>query len=129
MLAMKFALLALVSFALLTGCKVDSAASPAEGGSAGVLAAPGDTKAGGCCSEGAGTGGACCSEAKPADAAAKKADGACCSEGDTAAAAKPAEGACCSEAKPAAAAPKKADGPCCGACAPEVQPVAPVSPN
>lgn len=110
--AMKCALLALVSFAVLAGCKVDSAASRGEGGAAGVLAAPADTKAGGCCSEGAGAGGACCSEAKPADAAAKKADGACCSEGDT-----------------AAAAPKKADGPCCGACAPEVQPVAPVSPN
>lgn len=110
MLAMKCALLALVSFVLLAGCKIGSSSNPAEGGSAGVLAAPGDTKAGGCCSEGAGS-------------------GACCSEGEAAAAAKPAAGACCSEAKPAAAAPKKADGPCCGACAPEVQPVAPVSPN
>lgn len=89
--AMKCTLLALVSFALLTGCngKVDAASTGTDGGAANVLAAPADKKAGGCCSDGAGEGDACCSEAKPADAAAKKADGACC-------------GACAPETKPVA---------------------------
>ena len=77
---MKCTLLALVSFALLTGCngKVDAASNPADGGAAKVLAAPADKKAGGCCSEGTGDGDACCSEGKAVDAAAKKVDGACC---------------------------------------------------
>jgi hypothetical protein len=90
MRTMKCTLLALVSFALLTGCngKVDAASNP-DAGAAGALAAPADKKAGGCCSEGAGDGDACCSEGKAVDAAAKKADGACC-------------GSCAPETKPVA---------------------------
>lgn len=91
MRTMKCTLLALVSFALLTGCngKVDAASNPADAGAAGALAAPADKKAGGCCSEGAGDGDACCSEGKAVEAAAKKVDGACC-------------GSCAPETKPVA---------------------------